>query len=263
MLTPIELEYGKLIDALRNVGYCKIAIEDLDSLTKLKERITNLVAQQLRSDTGKTVDPSFTLESLHKHYDPANINQFRLNLIKQLSNSKLNFQLLVDPLPKLISTLLGRDLLIQKGVNLVIQRPKDQDNSELHRDFPSNSGFEIVVWLPFVDCTEAMSMYLVNRSESRLIAKALKDSDGCYWQTVKDRIESDPPFVEVKFGESLIFLTPLFHGSKVHNEESTRFSFNFRMKPLFAPSGLKDPYSFWEIYSTSEFTELILDYYEK
>jgi len=146
-------------------------------------------------------------------------------------------------------------------VNLVIQRPKDQDNSELHRDFPSNSGFELVIWLPLVDCSTSMSLYLVDRKESSGIAKALKDTDGSDWQTVKDRVESNPPFVEVKFGECLIFLTPLFHGSKVHYENSTRFSFNFRMKPLFAPSGLKDPYSFWEIFSTSEFTKLALSYY--
>ena len=152
------------------------------------------------------------------------------------------------------------DILIQKHVNLVIQRPGDLDNSELHRDAPANSEFEVVVWVPFVDCSADMSLFILNLETTAKWLNELRKSNGSNWAQVKSKIETEATPIPVNFGEALIFMTPLYHGSKINTGLSTRVSTNFRLRSMFAPSGLKDTLNFWEILAISPFTKNVCQF---
>ena len=47
----------------------------------------------------------------------------------------------------------SNDICVQ-NINFSIQRPSDQQRAPFHKDSPPNSPYEIVVWLPLVDCTK-------------------------------------------------------------------------------------------------------------
>lgn len=197
-------------------------------------------------------------EGIHcaSSFDSIDINEIRVKLISALASEhlKINAKIfqLVEPE---VTSILGPDLLIQRGVNLVVQRPNDPDPSEPHRDFPSNSAFEIVIWLPLSDCPIERTMFVVNFEESLFISQRLRFGDYKTLEMFNSDVLSKSRRIPVAFGEVMIFLTPIFHGSMVNSSNATRVSFNTRVKSFFSPSGLKDPFLFWEQLRASPVTK--------
>jgi sporadic carbohydrate cluster 2OG-Fe(II) oxygenase len=237
--------------------------ESLKELRVLKELFTRALHECIPEEDIRSSDTTFSLEKFHHFYDDPDLNELKLSVIASLNGiERFNARFILDPLPSILEELLGKDLLIQKNVNLVAQRPGDIDNSELHSDFPGNSAFEIVIWIPFVDCDRSTGMFLEPLEESRAFADELVNSRGAKWEEIKHNLETSSRVVPVGFGEGLIFMTPLFHGSRVFSGDTCRFSINFRVKGLFSPSGLKDQYSFWRIFKVSEFTKVASSFYK-
>ena len=71
---------------------------------------------------------------------------------------------------------------------MVIQRPHDVDNAELHSDFPTNSAFEVVVWVPG-DCDKSNGMYLKNLAQTRAMIDELEESEGSSWTKLKLKLK--------------------------------------------------------------------------
>ena len=63
---------------------------------------------------------------------------------------------------------MGNELAIQKTPNLVIQLPNDESSIlDLHADtWGGNSPFEIVTWLPLVNCYKTKSMFILNSNKN-------------------------------------------------------------------------------------------------
>ena len=116
------------------------------------------------------------------------------------------------------------------------------------------------MWVPMVDCDKSNGMYLKNLAQTRAMINELEESEGSSWARVKAKVEEDAIAVPVSFGECLIFMTTLFHGSKINTSNVTRTSFNFRLKGMFSPCGKKDPFNFWEIAKISAFTKTALSF---
>lgn len=230
----------------------------MENLSLLRSEVLRIFQDSL-SDIGVDGNSLNRLDDLHKVLTVSDINDYRLRCIKKLNEiDSINKRLLLDPLPGFVTSLIGPDQLIQKNVNLVIQRPLDIDNSELHRDYPGNSEFEIVIWMPMVDCPSDMSMYVLDFNRSVDIAKRIKNSPEGGLSALHETVKNHGVFVPVDFGEALVFMTPLFHGSKINQNERTRVSFNFRLRGLFHPNGLRDAYSFWRVLNVSEFSKKML-----
>ena len=143
---------------------------------------------------------------------------------------------------------MGNELVIQKRINLSIQLPKDSSSLlPLHADTWSGvSPFEIVIWLPLVDCYKTKTMYIlpsnkIKKYESRLISKKTKSSDQIFNLIKKDLI-----WLKVNYGEILVFDQSVPHGNIVNKEKETRWSMNIRFKGLFTPYGDKKIGEFFE-----------------
>ena len=67
-----------------------------------------------------------------------------MKLIHDFNNMIDCGKLIFSAFEKTITNLLGPDILVQKNSNVVIQMPNDPNPSELHRDAPCNSPYEIV-----------------------------------------------------------------------------------------------------------------------
>ena len=65
---------------------------------------------------------------------------------------------------------------MQQKINLSIQFPKDASSLlEVHADtWSGNSPFELVVWIPLVNCYKTKSMYILPRYENPSFEKKYK-----------------------------------------------------------------------------------------
>lgn len=235
-------------------GYFVKECEKIENLNSLRLQIFNLIREEFNIECD---DVEKVLNQFHEFVDEmsdADFNEKRMLLIKKI-NENINFkELIFTSFKDTILALLGPDLLVQKNCNIVIQRPNDQNPSELHRDAPSGSAYEIVLWIPLVDCFKTKTMYLVNHKSTLELYDNL-DKTQDWEQFEKDSINKSS-LVPVNFGEALFFSTAVLHGSHINKETETRISLNIRFKNIFSPSGLKNQLQFFEKFLVSDLVKI-------
>lgn len=147
-----------------------------------------------------------------------------------------------------LETLVGNELSMQLRVNLSIQFPED-DSSLLpvHSDtWSGDSPYEIVVWLPIVDCYKTKSMYLLPPKSSKKLISDFKNRSGVSSEDLFQSISKEVQWLEIKYGEVLLFDQGYPHGNRVNEESDTRWSMNCRFKSVFTPYGDKKLGEFFE-----------------
>jgi sporadic carbohydrate cluster 2OG-Fe(II) oxygenase len=169
--------------------------------------------------------------------------------IIQSINSRKDFrELYFKTVRNYLELLVGNELVMQNRVNLSIQLPGD-DSSLLpvHADtWSGDSPFEAVAWIPLVDCFKTKSMYILapdnlKKIEQFFLKKENKSSSSLY-----QKIKGDVTWLDVKFGEVLIFNQSLPHGNIINVESETRWTMNCRFKSIYTPYGDKKIGEFFE-----------------
>ena len=235
-------------------GYFVKKCEKIESLSALKLQVCNLIREEFNIECD---DDEKVLNQFHEFVNEVSaidLNEKRMLLIKKI-NQNINLkELIFNSFKDTILDLLGPDLLVQKNCNIVIQMPNDNNPSELHRDAPSNSSYEIVLWIPLVDCFKTKAMYLVDyKSTLELYDDLEKNLD---WEQFERKSIKKSSSIPVKFGEALFFSTAVLHGSHINKETETRISLNIRFKNIFSPSGLKNQLQYFEKFLISDFVEM-------
>jgi len=236
-------------------GYSVLPAHNPEWLLRLRSEVYAITRQLFRnSDT----NPESGFNNLHKNLSEMSsgkLNELRMTLIEQLT-AECNVKEYVFNAfePQLIS-LIGPDVLAQKNCNLVIQAPGDPNPSELHRDAPYNSPYEIVVWVPLVDCLRSKAMYILDEKSTNNAFQRLSSQpdDWIGFERYAKSLASNPA---VPFGSALFFHTGCLHGSEVNSENETRVSLNIRYKNLFSPSGLKNQMQYFTPIRTSPLSRL-------
>ena len=235
-------------------GFIVLDANKPDVLPVLRDEIYELVQHHFDCSHD---DPDFGLNNLHKlcgSFTAAELNQRRVSLIKDM-NSKIDVgDKIFCAFENSIRSLIGHDILVQKNTNLVIQMPDDPNPSELHRDAPGNSCYELVVWVPLVDCYKTKAMYILSSGSTKAAYENLgKHGDWTAFEKEAIVASQNP---KVNFGQALFFSTAVLHGSEVNKENETRVSLNIRFKNMFSPSGLKNQYQFFRTLTVSDFTKI-------
>lgn len=190
------------------------------------------------------------------------LNELRMKVIRHCTDNIDSGSLIFKSFPGFITSLLGPDLLVQKNTNLVIQQPRDPNPSEVHRDAPVNSPYELVVWLPLVDCYGTKSMYVLDRTQSEEALSVMQAAKND-WTVFENFAYKTGKNVAVPYGHALFFWTGLIHGSHINSEKETRWSLNMRYKNLFSPNGAKEPFEFFKIFQLSPLAKIALDFQRK
>ena len=177
------------------------------------------------------------LDNAHRNIDIQELNDFRLEVINELNAQPWLKEAYYQVAKPYLDILVGNELAMQSRVNLSIQLPED-DSSLLpvHADtWSGDSSFEVVVWLPLVNCFGTKSMFLLppkaanNLSdEFRLYAKGNSEE-------LFNAIKKDVDWIKINYGEVLVFNQACPHGNRVNKENETRWSMNCRFKGLFTP----------------------------
>ena len=249
-------------DNFRKYGFDIIESKYIEELKIIRDEICTLITNIF--DLPDKVESSILLNQFHKFISDlslGDLNSKRVDLINAI-NSKLNINRRIFKIFKSeIESQIGPDILIQKGCNLVLQMPSDPNPSELHRDAPPNSLYELVLWVPLVDAYKTKSMYLLDKDQSlRAKSKIEEFSD---WSEYELHCRESAKSINVPFGNALIFHAGLLHGSDINIENETRVSLNLRFKNIFSPQGLKNQLQFFEILQTSDLTDLALEQEKK
>ena len=102
------------------------------------------------------------LNGIHKMVKIEESNDFRLEMINSSNNQEMFRENYFNVAKKYLDIIVGNELAMQIKVNLSIQLPND--NSSLlpvHADtWSGDSPFEIVVWIPLVNCYNTKSMFI-------------------------------------------------------------------------------------------------------
>ena len=176
------------------------------------------------------------LSLLHKFVDTKDINPLRMLLFNQIN--KLDFKNMIDSLlGKDIQSILGEDISIQTKLNLSIQMPKDKNSIlPIHSDcFSADSPFQINLWIPITDAFDTNSMYILDEKRTLDVFDKIKKNDIYTKQFFNNIKIFKKDFINLKFGQVLIFNPGLLHGNQLNMTKNTRVSLNIRLKSLFTP----------------------------
>lgn len=238
-------------------GYAVIPAENLDPLVQLRKEIFEK-SKEIFEHKGN--DPESFFNNFHDlNFTGPRLNELRVKLINHCTNNIDSGTLIFEAFRNTVIELLGPDLLVQKNTNLVIQQPKDPNPSEVHRDAPANSPYEVVVWLPLVDCYATKGMYVLDVPTTNKALKLLDGPKGNYAEFENYCLEHGKQ-PNVPFGSALFFWTGILHGSRINAEKETRWTLNMRYKNLFSPNGAKEPFEFFKIFNLSPLTKIAIDF---
>ena len=256
-LSKYEKQIGKRFS---QNGYIIEKIQDLNTLNKIEKLVVNFLRKEIIII--KKHSNQFILNNAHKLLKKNKLNQIRLKIIDYLNNKNefiKNYYLLSK---STLDILAGNELSMQKRINLSIQFPKDNSSLlALHSDvWSGDSPFEIVVWLPLVNCYETKSMYILPPNKYKKFEKIFKDKKNNDSEKIYKKIKNDLKWIKINYGEMLIFNQCLPHGNIVNQTNETRWTFNCRFKGLFTPYNDKKIAEFFQPITLRPLSEMGLDY---
>lgn len=257
-MPPTKLEKNLSNEFLKK-GYIIRPVKDKKKLKDIADLLKYYAFKKIKK---KIANQKNFFNETHKFIPIEKLNDFRLDLYNKVNKNKIfkkNYFELAKPY---LEHLVGNELAMQKRINLSIQFPDDDSSLlPLHSDtWSGDSPFEIVHWLPLVDCYKTKSMYILKPSKlknfyKKFSLKGNKNSDFLF-----RNIKKDLSWINIKYGEVLIFNQSLPHGNVINNEFETRWSMNCRFKSLFSPYGNKRLGEFFEPLLLKTMTKIGLEY---
>ena len=231
----------------------KLGKSEKHKLDKIKKRLILPIKSKLNL-ANKDI-----FENFHKAINQKNLNQIRINLFKKLNKKKFNIEY-YNLCSNFIEPLVGTENVIQKNINLSIQLPYDSSSLlPIHSDtWAGDSPYEIVIWIPLVDCKKTQSMFILPKNSPKF--KNFSKKNFKYDYEIMKFIKKDIKFINIKYGQVLIFSQNLPHGNMVNTEKNTRWSLNARVKSLLSPYSSKGLIDFFDVVKILPATEFGLNY---
>lgn len=218
-------------------GYHIQDVEDTQALEAIHDLVIDAACTHLGAN--KPSDPEKFLNTVHERVPVTELNGFRLSVIRAVNEAPWFRAAYYSLARQALATLVGNELAMQRSLGLSVQMPNDDSSLlPLHADvWDGDSPYEIVMWLPLVHCHDSKTMYILPTAKDA----AAKATMGAFRdQSVEDfyqSIEADLDWVDIRYGQVMIFSQNLIHGNRLNVEPETRWSFNCRFKSLLSPYG--------------------------
>jgi sporadic carbohydrate cluster 2OG-Fe(II) oxygenase len=233
--------------AFASRGYAVVPAGDPAALDALR---ADVFAQARTHVAHRGEDAAAFFDRFHEYgLSGTELNALRIALVETMTGSLEVARRLFAAFREPLGALVGPDVAAQKTVNLVVQQPGDSDQVPIHRDAPSNSHFEVILWVPLVDVYRTKSMFLCDRERSAAGLALLQA--GASFETFSEHVRTHGVDLAIPYGSALLFAAGLAHGCKVNAEPLTRWSLNLRYKNLFSPYGNKGLAEFFDILELS------------
>ena len=210
-------------------------VANKEALDWIRKAFEAIVKKEL--GVNKNIDMIDIFNLTHEKIDVSALNDFRLSMISKVNALPGFRQKYYEIAKPYLDIIVGNELAMQSKVNLSIQLPND-DSSLLpvHADtWSGDSPFEVVVWIPLVDCYKTKSMFILPPKESIELSKNFEELAGENSEELFLSIEDKLNWIEINYGSILLFNQSLPHGNRVNMENETRWTMNCRFKGLFTP----------------------------
>ena len=241
--TDDEIE---LSEKYHNQGYVIHNVKNKEALEWIRNLFISLIRENLAIK--KNIPDHDLFNLIHTELSVSQLNDFRLDMISQMNSTKGFKKRYYQIAKPYLDIIVGNELSMQSKINLSIQLP-DDDSSLLatHADtWSGDSPFEVVVWLPLVDCYNTKSMYILPPSKNIELNRNFKKISEGNSKDLFKAIEQDVQWIDINYGEVMIFNQSLPHGNQINREGETRWSMNCRFKSVFSPYGDKKIGEFFE-----------------
>ncbi len=224
----------KITKEFLNKGYLIKDIKNIKSLEWISQEYKKIIKSILSISINN--DDQEIFNKIHKYVKIKDINKFRLEVYNKINKNNKFKHHYYNVAKEYLDILVGNELAIQSRINLSIQIPNDYSSLlPLHADTWSGvSPYEIVVWLPLVDCYKTKSMYFYDSKKLNLLKKIFKGKD-LSPQKIFNKIKNKVKWLNVNYGQVLIFDQSIPHGNIINKEKETRWSMNCRFKGIFTP----------------------------
>jgi sporadic carbohydrate cluster 2OG-Fe(II) oxygenase len=241
-------------------GHVIRPVEDRAAL----ERIRSWIAERAAAHLGleKPADAGLFLDSIGGQIDAEGLNGLRLGVIEGINAEPWLRPAYFALARRLLEILAGNELVMQRRIGLSIQLPGDDSSLiPVHADvWSGDSPFEVVLWLPLVDCYRTKAMYLLPPARNAALAARLGAFQGRSPEALFETIEPDVRFIEIPFGQVMAFSQNLMHGNRVNRESEARWSMNCRFKSALSPYADKKLGEFFEPITLRAATRMGLAY---
>ena len=255
-LLDADKELGK---EFKSQGYIVRSVENLKQLTLFRDLVKSLAQDSV---TGLVEDPAKALNEFHKHISAADLNPARLKIIHGMNEQEWTRPAFFELARTWLERLVGNELAMQLRLNLSIQMPGDSSSLlPIHSDaWGGDSPFEVVVWLPLVDCYRTKSMFLLPPEPTTRLHQQFGDLAGKSSEDIYQAVKDDLIWMSIPYGSFLLFNQNLPHGNRVNEEDETRWSVNCRFKGVFTPYSQKKLGEFFEPITLRPASDLGLKY---
>ena len=254
MITPTKLE-KEFIEK----GYCIQKVENIKFLKSIEGEIYKSLKKNIKFKHKNTRD---FFNNFHKHIDKNNLNSLRLKIIENNLSKKKIKNYYYQICKKTLETIVGNELAMQKGINFSIQLPNDNSSLlTMHADtWSGDSAYEAVIWLPLVNCYRSKSMYILPANKYKNFEYIFNKQKNKSSDNIFEKIRKHVKWIDIKFGQFLIFNQTLPHGNIINEENETRMSMNCRFKSVFSPYGSKGIGDFFEPIKLKPITKVAINY---
>jgi len=233
-------------------GYIIREAASKDALNKIQKFVIDILSK-------KGCD---SLDNTHECISSNELNDFRLQVIKEINEEPWLREAYYHIAKPYLDVLVGNELAMQLRVNFSIQLPEDSSSLlPVHADtWSGDSPFEVVVWLPLVDCFNTKSMYLLPPNVAGNLSDDFKLHAQGNSEELFNTIKNDVSWININYGEVLVFNQAYPHGNRVNKESETRWSMNCRFKGLFTPYKDKKIGEFFEPITLRPVSKVAMSY---
>lgn len=225
--------FSKLQKSYIDHGFYIFDIVDKSQINYLKNSILDYSKKILKIK-------NFDFNNAHKYISKANLNKFRVQVINKINNNRDFEKTYYGIAENILHQIVGNELAMQNEISLSIQLPNDDSSLlPMHADsWSGNSPFEVVVWIPLVDVYSTKSMYILKNDKLKKFNNYFSKNKTSTISAF-NKFKNDFKFLNIKFGQALIFNLTVPHGNIVNKTKETRWSMNCRFKSLFSPYNFK------------------------
>lgn len=227
-------------------GYLISEVEDRSALDRIQAASAEEAAAFL--DLPSPANPQSFLDTIGRYVDPVRLNDLRLAVIRGLTSRAWLKSAYFSCARSLLETLVGNELAMQRGIGFSIQLPDDDKSLlPLHSDaWSEDSPFEVVLWIPLVDVFATKSMFVLPREREAHWRKVMHQYSDRGVNELFHDMERELVWLDVPYGNVLIFTHTMMHGNHINRERTARWSMNVRFKGLFTPYSDKRLGEFFE-----------------
>lgn len=241
-------------------GYVIAPAEDRAALDRIRDFVAAEATQRL--GLAKPAESGALLDRIAGSVDPGRLNDLRLGLIEALGSAPWFRPTYFACGRRLLETIVGNELAMQRGLGFSIQLPGDETSLlPLHSDaWSEDSPFEVVLWIPLVDVFGTKSMFILPRAVDARWRTRLHEFAGASVEALTNAAEPDLLYLDIPYGNVLVFTHTLMHGNRVNREATTRWSINIRFKGLFTPYSDKQLGDFFDPITIRPATRVGMNY---